>query len=133
VIGKAPGSGCAAGMFFTPVWLNSGRAKKYPLRISGLLLYVAGIKRYRTREHPMSTKIYITCPESDIAVWTGFRAPPGTGLAALKQVTLKKCPGCGNAHDRNAADAYWEQDLPPPPPSFWGTVRNRLLGLDSHA
>jgi hypothetical protein len=35
----------------------------------------------------MSTKIYITCPEAEIAVWTGFRAPPGTGLAALKEVT----------------------------------------------
>jgi hypothetical protein len=46
---------------------------------------------------------------------------------------LKKCPACGNAHSWDSAAAYWEQDLPAPPPSFWGNVRNRLFGIDSHA
>lgn len=82
----------------------------------------------------MSTKILITCPEAEVAVWTGFRAPPGTGLAALKQVTLKKCPGCGNAHSWDSAAAYWEQDLPPQPVSFWGNFRNKLFrSVATHA
>lgn len=62
-----------------------------------------------------------------MSVWTGFRAPPGTGLAALKQVTLTKCPACLNAHTWDSEAAYWEQEIPAPPPaSFWAGVWSRL-------
>jgi hypothetical protein len=73
----------------------------------------------------MSTKILNTCPEVQLAVWTGFRAPPGTPLAALKQVTLRKCPACGNSHLWDASSAYWEEEEARPA-SFWANFRSFL-------
>jgi len=70
----------------------------------------------------MSTKIFITCPETDYAVWTGFRAPPGTGLTGLKQVTLRKCRACGKAHTWDASAAYWYEATEPV--SSWAKIRN---------
>jgi hypothetical protein len=71
----------------------------------------------------MSTKIYITCPEEEVAVWTGFRAPPETDLAALKQLTLKKCPACGHAHTWDARAAYWVEKASRAP-SAWSSFKN---------
>jgi hypothetical protein len=73
----------------------------------------------------MSTKILITCPEAEVAVWTGFRAPPGTALIGLKRVTLKKCPACENSHLWDASSAYWEDEYAPLG-SFWANVRSIL-------
>ncbi len=73
----------------------------------------------------MSTKILITCPEAGVAVWTGFRAPPGTGLTGLKQVMLKKCPACDKSHLWDASSAYWdEEELPLG--SFWANFKSIL-------
>lgn len=70
----------------------------------------------------MSSKIFITCPDTDFPVWTGFRAPPGTGLTGLKQVTLRKCRACGNAHSWDADTAYWDETTEPV--SSWAKFRN---------
>jgi hypothetical protein len=78
----------------------------------------------------MSSKILITCPEAEAAVWTGFRAPPGTGLTGLKQVTLKKCPACGSSHLWDASSAYWEEDEAALG-SFWANFRS-ILRRPSH-
>jgi hypothetical protein len=73
----------------------------------------------------MSTKILITCPAVEVAVWTGFRAPPGTALTGLKRVMLKKCPACENSHLWDANSAYWEEE-DALPGSFWANFRSIL-------
>jgi hypothetical protein len=73
----------------------------------------------------MSMKIFITCPETEFSVWTGFRAPRGTGLAGLKTVTLRRCSECGESHTWDANGAYW-RERSPRPVSSWTKFTNIL-------
>jgi endogenous inhibitor of DNA gyrase (YacG/DUF329 family) len=70
----------------------------------------------------MSDNIFISCPTTSQPVKTGFRAPKGTDISALKQVTLRNCPACGNRHIWSADAVFWDNE-PPAPPSIWKDVR----------
>jgi len=62
-------------------------------------------------------KIFITRPVTAVPVSTGFRAPSGTNITALKRVTMRRCSACGEEHVWNGEDGYWEEEEPEP--SFW--------------
>jgi hypothetical protein len=69
----------------------------------------------------------ITCPAGDVAVWTGYRAVPGSPIDGLKQVRLKGCAHCGGEHIWDGKDGYWLQEIVEEP-SFWGGIRQLWRG-----
>ena len=56
----------------------------------------------------MSDNIFISCPTTSQPVKTGFRAPRGTDISALQQVTLQHCPACGERHIWSADAGFCE-------------------------
>jgi hypothetical protein len=70
-------------------------------------------------------KIFITCPVTAAPVPTGFRAPQGTDLSALKRVNMRWCPSCHEEHVWNGVDGYWVDDEPEPELSLWDEFRAR--------
>jgi hypothetical protein len=75
------------------------------------------------RPNMIDKKIFITCPTTGVPVSTGFRAPPGTDITALKRVLLRRCQACSGEHVWNGEDGYWEENEPAP--SLWEALRIR--------
>jgi predicted RNA-binding Zn-ribbon protein involved in translation (DUF1610 family) len=67
-------------------------------------------------------KIFISCPVTAVPVSTGFRAPLGTNITALKRVTMRHCPACGEEHIWNGDDGYWVEEVSEP--SRWERFLN---------
>jgi len=70
----------------------------------------------------MSDNIFIRCPTTSQPVKTGFRAPKGTDISALKNVTMQHCPACGKRHVWNADAGFWD-DQTPAGSTLWDDVR----------
>jgi len=55
----------------------------------------------------MYHRIRIFCPATSVPVPTGFRARRDTDISALKRVTMRFCPACGQDHVWNGENAFW--------------------------